>query len=225
MIFFSLCGTTGIINSIGDLWKDQRKFLHDKLRLFGMTYLGNGKHIMEGRIMVTKNSLLKMFLYSIANPKIFLFHLQLEVKDLLANLTKSVGQSVDLSPIYSVAVSNVICNIMMSVRFSIEDPKFHRLNYLIEEGMRLFGEIHTVDYIPSFQYLPGKRTAKNKITKNREDMFEFYKEVIDDHKRTFDANCIRDLIDTYLAEIVKATEEGRDKLLFEGKNHGKYSNL
>lgn len=34
------------------MWKDQRKFLHDKLRLFGMTYLGNGKHIMEGRIMV-----------------------------------------------------------------------------------------------------------------------------------------------------------------------------
>ncbi|KAJ6637049.1 Cytochrome P450 18a1 [Pseudolycoriella hygida] len=184
----------GIINSIGDLWKDQRKFLHDKLRLFGMTYLGNGKHIMEGRIM-------------------------LEVKDLLTNLTKSVGQPVDLSPIYSVAVSNVICNIMMSVRFSIEDPKFRRLNYLIEEGMRLFGEIHTVDYIPSLQYLPGKRTARNKIAKNREDMFEFYREVIDDHKRTFDGNRIRDLIDTYLAEIVKATEEGRDKLLFEGKNH------
>jgi len=46
------CLAIGIINSIGDLWKDQRKFLHDKLRLFGMTYLGNGKHIMEGRIMV-----------------------------------------------------------------------------------------------------------------------------------------------------------------------------
>lgn len=147
--------------------------------------------------------------------------LQLEVKDLLTNLNKSIGRPVDLSPIYSVAVSNVICNIMMSVRFSIDDPQFQRLNYLIEEGMRLFGEIHTVDYIPSFQYLPGKRTARNKIAKNREDMFEFYREVIDDHKRTFDGNCIRDLIDTYLAEIVKATEEGRDKLLFEGKNHGK----
>ncbi len=74
-------------------------------------------------------------------------------------------------------------------------------------------------------YLPGKRTARNKIAKNREDMFEFYREVIDDHKRTFDGNCIRDLIDTYLAEIIKATEEGRDKLLFEGKNHGKKIHL
>lgn len=52
LILLFFFGITGIINSIGDLWKDQRKFLHDKLRLFGMTYLGNGKHIMEGRIMV-----------------------------------------------------------------------------------------------------------------------------------------------------------------------------
>lgn len=43
----------GIINSIGDLWKDQRRFLHDKLRQFGMTYMGNGKHMMEMRIMVS----------------------------------------------------------------------------------------------------------------------------------------------------------------------------
>lgn len=42
----------GIINSTGKLWKDQRRFLHEKLRQFGMTYMGNGKHIMEKRIMV-----------------------------------------------------------------------------------------------------------------------------------------------------------------------------
>lgn len=43
---------SGIINSTGKLWKDQRRFLHEKLRQFGMTYMGNGKHIMEKRIMV-----------------------------------------------------------------------------------------------------------------------------------------------------------------------------
>ena len=48
----------GIINSTGKLWKDQRRFLHEKLRQFGMTYMGNGKHIMEKRIMVGN---LKMF--------------------------------------------------------------------------------------------------------------------------------------------------------------------
>lgn len=138
---------------------------------------------------------------------------------MLQNLINSQGKPVDLSPVYSVAVSNVICNIMMSVRFSIDDPKFKRFTFLIEEGMRLFGEIHTVDYIPTVQYLPGKQTARNKIAQNREDMFDFYREVINEHKRTFDPDNIRDLIDTYLAEIEKAKIEGRE--LFDGRNHGK----
>lgn len=44
----------GIINTQGALWKDQRKFLYDKLRNFGMTYTGMGKRLMESRIMVSK---------------------------------------------------------------------------------------------------------------------------------------------------------------------------
>lgn len=51
---FALCfSPTGIINSEGQLWKDQRRFLHEKLRHFGMTVLGNKKHLMESRIMVS----------------------------------------------------------------------------------------------------------------------------------------------------------------------------
>lgn len=111
---------------------------------------------------------------------------------------------------------------MMSVRFSIDDPKFQRFTALIEEGMRLFGEIHMIDYIPSVQYLPGKSNTKQKIAQNREEMFQFYKEVIEDHRNTFDSSNIRDLVDTYLAEIITAKEEGREGELFEGKDHGEF---
>lgn len=45
----------GIINTQGKLWKDQRKFLHAKLRQFGITYMGKGKEQMEKRIMVSFN--------------------------------------------------------------------------------------------------------------------------------------------------------------------------
>ncbi|XP_005183432.2 cytochrome P450 18a1 [Musca domestica] len=184
----------GIVNSTGKLWKDQRRFLHEKLRQFGMTYMGNGKHIMEKRIMI-------------------------EVHEYMHNLRISDGQPMDMAPAISVAVSNVICSILMSVRFSIDDPKFRRFNFLIEEGMRLFGEIHTVDYIPTVQYFPSILTAKNKIAKNREEMQRFYQDVIDEHKKTYDPTNIRDLVDFYLAEIEKAKLEGRDQDLFEGKNH------
>uniref|UniRef100_T1HZA0 Cytochrome n=1 Tax=Rhodnius prolixus TaxID=13249 RepID=T1HZA0_RHOPR len=48
----NILGGYGIINSDGRLWKDQRKFLHERLRKFGMTYSGQGKEQMEGRIMM-----------------------------------------------------------------------------------------------------------------------------------------------------------------------------
>lgn len=159
--------------------------------------MGKGKDKMEQRIMT-------------------------EVHEFLENIKNSDCQPIDLSPIYAVSVTNVICDIMMSVRFSLDDPKFRRFTFLIEEGMRLFGEINTVDYIPSVQYLPTIFEAKKKISKNREEMFEFYREVISEHKETFDPNNIRDLVDTYLAEIMKAKEEGRSNELFEGKDHGEF---
>lgn len=157
---------------------------------------GHGKEQMEHRIMT-------------------------EVHEFLGVLGNSNQGPTDLSPLYALSISNVICNIMMSVRFTLDDPKFLRFNFLIEEGMRLFGEITTVDYIPSIQYLPKVDEAKKKIARNRLEMFEFYREVIESHKATFDPNNIRDLIDTYLVEIQTATEEGREGELFEGKDHGK----
>jgi 26-hydroxylase len=113
----------------------------------------------------------------------------------------------------------------MSVRFSADDPKFLRFNFLIEEGMRLFGQIHTIDYFPKLQYLPKNCQIRNEINQNRQEMFSFYREVIEEHKNTFDETNIRDLIDTYLHEIEKAKRDGCENELFEGKNHGNYLNL
>nr|CAD7586451.1 unnamed protein product [Timema genevievae] len=103
--FSSILGGYGIINSDGKLWKDQRKFLHERLRQFGIKCVGTGKEHMETRIM------------------------------------------------------------------------------------------------------------------NRCEMAEFFQETVDTHRTTFDPSNIRDLIDTYLLEIQRAKEEGRDEQLFEGKDH------
>ncbi|KAI8435148.1 hypothetical protein MSG28_003523 [Choristoneura fumiferana] len=184
----------GIINSEGRLWKSQRRFLHEKLREFGMTYMGNGKKIMETRI-------------------------KSEVNDLISNLHNAEGAPIDANPLLALGVSNVICGITMSVRFSLGDARFTRLNNLIEEGMRLFGEIHYGEYIPLYNYLPGKARAQIKVMKNRDEMFGFYQTLIDEHRETLDLENARDLIDVYLIEIEKAKLEGKAGELFEGRDH------
>nr|CAJ31114.1 cytochrome P450 [Spodoptera littoralis] len=184
----------GIINSEGRLWKSQRRFLHEKLREFGMTYMGNGKKIMEARI-------------------------KSEVYELIANLHRAEGAPIDANPLLALGVSNVICGITMSVRFSNGDARFERLNNLIEEGMRLFGEVHYGEYVPLYNYLPGKAQAQERVAKNREEMFAFYQTLIDEHRETLDVDNVRDLIDVYLIEIEKAKTEGRAGELFEGRDH------
>lgn len=57
---------------------------------------------------------------------------------------------------------------------------------------------------------------------NRAEMGLFLQETIDEHRRTFDPSNLRDLLDTYLYEIQKASEEGNDHKLFEGRDHGKH---
>lgn len=144
---------------------------------------------------------------------------QNEIDDLISNLKTDSSQTVNLDEHFAVSTSNVICNLLMSVRFTRDDPKFAKFNYMIEEGMRLFGKLFTVDYIPITQYLPAMRSAKDKININRQEMFGFYKEIIDEHRKTFDRNHIRDLVDTYLLEIENAKLNDTEKELFEGMDH------
>ena len=48
----NLIDLIGIINAEGNLWKQQRRFLHQKLRHFGVRAAGAERDQMEARIMV-----------------------------------------------------------------------------------------------------------------------------------------------------------------------------
>ncbi|KAG7188511.1 hypothetical protein KM043_008145 [Ampulex compressa] len=192
--FINILGGYGVINTEGAMWKDQRKFLHDKLRSFGMTYIGAGKKIMESRIMR-------------------------EVDTLLRTLTLRNGAPTNVSPSLGMSISNVICSIIMGVRFHHGDFRFKRFMDLIEEGFQLFGRMATVNFVPMMRHLPYLRRIKNKISQNRAEMADFFQEMVDQHRATFDQGNIRDLVDAYLLEIEKAKDEGRSALLFQGKNH------
>ncbi|CAL7950805.1 unnamed protein product [Xylocopa violacea] len=192
--FINILGGYGIINTEGAMWKDQRKFLHDKLRSFGMTYMGGGKKIMESRIMR-------------------------EVKTFLCGLATKRGTPTDVSASLGMSISNVICSIIMGVRFQHGDTRFKRFMDLIEEGFKLFGSMAAVNFIPVMRYLPCLQKVRNKISENRAEMADFFQEAVDQHRATFNESTVRDLVDAYLLEIEKAKGEGRATMLFQGKNH------
>lgn len=155
----------------------------------------------------------------------YIFKFQKEVDLLIIRLGATEGEPTDVSTAVGLAVTNVICSILMSVRFKPEDERYQRFNSLIEEGFILFGSLSFVNFIPVFRYLPWLRRVRDKLSQNREEMAGFFQETIDQHKATFNNNEARDLVDTYLQEIMKAKAEGRESELFQGKDHGSYSEI
>lgn len=56
--------SAGVVNNDGKLWKDQRRFLHERLRKFGMAFSDGGRTHMEARISVSYKTNFVMPLYT-----------------------------------------------------------------------------------------------------------------------------------------------------------------
>jgi 26-hydroxylase len=70
-----------------------------------------------------------------------------------------------------------------------------------------------------FEIFFGAKILNFKIfLKNLKEISGFYQSIVDEHKKSFDPNNIRDIIDGYILEIQNAKEEGRSEKLFNGKN-------
>ena len=175
----------GIVNSEGQLWKSQRRYLlNQKL---GMKHWGGeGIERIEARV----NS---------------------EVRDLI----KAINDDYKYKPVnpvklFNCAISNVICSMIMSKTFNYKDEKFQRFMYLFDEGFKLFTLTGAMIFLPILKHLPGVSDACKKLTNNRDEMVLFVKKVIKEHEATLDAAEPRDLVDSYLIEVRKI-ESGEEK--------------
>ncbi|GIZ03557.1 cytochrome P450 2F3 [Caerostris extrusa] len=73
----------GVINSVGELWHEQRAFLHTFLRNFGAKNMGPNKTTLER-------------------------NMQEQVSELLTSLSETNGSPINIRPKFATAVSNVI---------------------------------------------------------------------------------------------------------------------
>jgi 26-hydroxylase len=189
--FSSILGGYGIINSEGQLWRNQRRFLHQQK--FGMKHWGSGSTQMESRITD-------------------------EVLYLLTSIEAEKTNPFNPAPILNCAISNVVCSIIMSTRFHHNDKKFQRFMYLFDEGFRLFTLTGAMAFIPIMKHLPGIQNTVNEIKKCRDEMLEFVNFIVEEHKTKLDSKNPRDLVDSYLLAMEKAKEDGNLDQVFNSMN-------
>lgn len=159
----------------GPVWRKQRKFCHTMLRSFGIGKLSLEPCILEG----------------LATVKSELHRLSGE----------HGGDGLDLTPLISNAVSNVICSVSLGQRFHHEDREFRTLLDLMARGLEISVNSPAVliNVFPLLYYIPFG--VFGELRQVQRDITAFIKKIIAQHRETLDAANPRDLIDMYLLEM------------------------
>uniref|UniRef100_A0A1I7XLK2 Unspecific monooxygenase n=1 Tax=Heterorhabditis bacteriophora TaxID=37862 RepID=A0A1I7XLK2_HETBA len=166
-------GTYGVIDTVGETWREHRRFALHQFKNFGL-----GKNIMEQKIIEEVEAITKSLLSDIK------------------------AGSVDIKKAYDVAVGNVINQLLFGYRFDeTRIDKFYELKDMMSQQMKDFSHpIASLMFIyPSLRYLPYFNVL---LTNYRDRFYSFFDSQILDHEREVDYNLDEstDYVEAYLKE-------------------------
>lgn len=170
------------------MWRKQRKFCHGTLRSFGFGKLSLEPCILQGLDTVKT--------------------------ELQRRSEESGGAGVDLAPLITNAVSNVICSLILGQRFHHEDREFGTMLGLMVRGLEICVNSAAVliNIFPLLYYFPFG--VFKELRQVEGDMTVFLKRIIAKHRETLDPDNPRDLTDMYLMEMSAQQAAGEEDSSF-----------
>ena len=97
-----------------------------------------------------------------------------------------------------VSISNVICSLAFGRHYDHDDERLHRLLAMINANFTSSAGL--LNIFPALRHIPGDPFgAKIRIERIR-NVLKFLREIVEEHRKSFDEDNIRDYIDAYLVE-------------------------
>ncbi|XP_022081056.1 cytochrome P450 2J6-like [Acanthaster planci] len=149
----------------------------------------------------------------------------IEAEELIKEMAAFKGGPFNPKPLLGNAVANVICSVIFGKRYAYTDREFAHLLDLLSRNIKLAGDGGMTLIFPSMRHLPFLPTSE--LISNLKAIRAFIKNVIDSHRKTFDADNLKDLTDVYLMEIEQIQAKNKGGGEFDGENPqtSRYSHL
>jgi len=178
----------GIIMTDGKVWMEQRRFVLKTLRDFGF-----GKKSMESLVHD-------------------------EVTELIESLKKDVNKPIHIDGRFNIAVFNALWTIVAGERYSHSESKVQQLIHGLSSSMEDTKVLGMLMSLPFLSKIMPEFSGLNEYARNNKPIFDFMREIIADHKKTFQSGNNRDLLDCYLEQMNETTDANSSFYQEEGES-------
>ncbi|XP_063916276.1 cytochrome P450 306a1-like [Zophobas morio] len=172
-LFEIIFGDKGIIYSSSDVWKDQRKFVSNFLRVSGATKMSPNKEALENQLKQSVQD--------------FIQYVQNQRNPATLNPTE--------------AVINYVTDITSSLILGTRNSKLVKiLTHKVDKVIKQCQVTGPVNFLPFLRFLPKYRKGVKSIRDSMTEIFNIYDKIVCENEKTNNDNKLTNLVDTLILD-------------------------